>query len=406
MAQTDTRLLKHRGELPFDYVVEGNNLLSALLCYNWAVAGKSVAVILPHKPEPTGFRPTTAIYPSQWADIVTARQKLVWMERLRTAFPHLVLQQRVVNTMASESGLGVKDRLFNLLVAQNPKLKSARLALVKYPEYQLLTAAGWINGILSREYWVDTGQLAIELLLEAKKAGAWVLNSSCTADEAGVLLPAEDGGTPIVIKGKKVYRAVAPARKSISVEVSSEKSIGNPICFHDNDLKWQIRNLKTGELSVSLINREGQSKGVLLKEIERFRKIIPTVMSGELASPAATVKTVSRELFQDIIEEPEVDRIGGDAALLYKLQPMLPVEAECWNYRGYELHDVSTLADRLFDEARQTGIDKDYFLTLFYTYGCRTGEITEIAYSRPAGSDALPREHWVAAVAQYTDTIF
>jgi hypothetical protein len=79
----------------------------------------------------------------------------------------------------------MKDRLFNLLVAQNPKLKSARLALVKYPEYQLLTAAGWINGILSREYWVDTGQLAIELLLEAKKAGAWVLNSSCTADEAG-----------------------------------------------------------------------------------------------------------------------------------------------------------------------------------------------------------------------------
>jgi hypothetical protein len=96
------------------------------------------------------------------------------------------------------------------------------------------------------------------------------------------------------------------------------------------------------------------------------------------------------------------DNIGN--VFLNETSIAFPEKALSWIENGYQLNHLSSIADKLFDEARQTGIDQEKFLQLFYRFGSQIREITEIAYEKPAGEDANADKQWDAAVNRFKET--
>ncbi len=387
----------------FDFLFSGVNLTTAFLCYALSKEGKRVAICQAGDFNRDDQFQLTALFPKSLSHVFGLGKKLDLLETLRRSFPHLVLQQRVINIGLSRLRSKMASYLYNLIIAKGAADRSAWLELSKYPEFRQLGSSGFQTAILSREYRINMSRLILELLKEAERCGALIINHAELRMEGHQLLCTDQlSGSTTRMKTRQLVQSKNAFLEMMEKEIAGFEKISNPVRIIGGSVDFQISLPQKGKYRIGTILPDGLTAPSNRNDKQLLENIIGPVADQDWESLTKRKKT-NTSLPYPNVEDQRIDRLNSlkmpDHSSATKIQ--VPENPSCWTESGYELNHLSSVGDRLWDEARQTRIDQETFLNLFYRFGSNIREITELAYQRMGRTEESPRQLWEAAVNQY-----
>lgn len=397
-------LKKELSDQEFDYVFYGVNLTTAFLCYSLALEGKKTALCQAGDFDREDHFQTTTIFPGSLRQFGKAVKQLDAMERLRRVYPHLILQQRVINTGMSAYRSRLLNTLFNRLVAGDPAKRSTLMELPKYPEYRHWHCRGLETAILSREYQVNINRLILEILKEAQQRGAVICNYiEIQPHDDQIMFRDQITGSEGVIKSGMNYRSLQLEPLIIVKEkTGGSEKISNLIRIPGSHRDYQIRVQANGHCHIEVTqvrSRENLSMVRILKEKNQIEQIV-----GQLEERDWERMSIRRDSglsnSRDTLVDERIENFFNKKLPDFPLKNGLriPEKSSGWSEPDYSIHHLSLVGDQLFDEARQTGIEQERFMELYYRYGTNIREITELAYEKMSGDENTPQKIWESAV--------
>jgi hypothetical protein len=390
----------------FDYVISGCTFWGAVLLYNIAKSGKKVALLTEKDFDRSDCFITTGVFPEKFSDIIESKKEIENINFLMERFQHLVLQQRSV-FLTKRWGKKLLSLIFNLVVAKDNTEKSLFLKLRNYPEYSHLSESGINTGILSREFKVNETRLIIEILKEAEKCGASIFNKVKIKETGSDLfiIKRHLNSTEIKIKGKRVVRVKANNNVRKYYSQVETTGIKNSYRIISKNYEYALSQHSQGKLMLlvkSLNNYEIDNNDIVIKEFEELMPYYKGVFDkGEIFNEADFLPNTSHILTDNgLFHKPDMHEellevIGIDLSI-----DSLPLKISCLPSNINHISQLIELANKLYDEAKQTGINQEWFMELFYRFGSNIEIITEMAYSNKANA-LNTNEAWNSAVDNY-----
>jgi len=390
----------------FDYIIFGNTFWGAALLYAIAKSGKRVAFITQNDLCRDDNYTYTNIFPHRMSGIFEARRALHNMNMLKNKIPHLVLQQRSL-FLSNKIGANLLSSFFNLFSARNKTGRSTVLDLDRYAGYEIFLNSGYRYGILSREFRINESRLLIEILKESERSGAYIVNGA-GVDERGhsdFYIEDKRRGDKYNVYGEKVIyvRAEDNLRKYLfNVKAPSET---NPVRLISRNYDFMLSGHISGGSVLQARPLKGNKLGNKISMINELNEIVPFCQGScqRIGIPGnEDFIPSSAEVILDrgVCEEPRVDKSLAELISLVPGFSSLPGEFLSRDYGVTHISDIIESANRLYDEAKQSGIEQGRFMELFYRYGAGIETITEMAYAQ-RGEGADQEQAWRYAVENY-----
>mgnify|MGYP007068278447 CR=1 FL=1 len=370
---------------------KGLNLTGGLMALSALKSGLKVAVVL-EEPLCWDYEPEiVAFYPIQFRNVLLAKKKTHFFERISSLFPALVYPQRIL-TVSRETKVHSKTiNLIDSVLRKERDISSLPIAFEKYTDFQILNVP-FGKGILVQELRFDRYKAIIDLLMMCRKAGALILSDLSAAKEQNYsfikCLPYHQDLNVLRIDNfrlgfKNNIRIINP-----SFEIISQ--------FLDGHTNFHFRLNKNVDVAVFVSQVFTALKSIGVEEPDRFKNDILGIYENlQKGNEKSDIPMICDSDIWDL----EKSCLKSDRLLFKLIGEKVKFRSTLKSLKsnkfdGYNFRMMQAGCDEKFDLAKQTGIEYIKFCYYFYRYNSVIDEFIVKAYEKVNQDRTNPERIW------------
>lgn len=371
---------------PFDIVFEGFNFVSGILTLAIQDMGLKVGIVMERKLDNTYDPELSNFYPQSISSAPSAIKDYQFLLKCTTLFPHLFFPKRVLTFSNSGKTNAAFYLSIDKFLQRDRESSTLLINTTKYPEYKTLT---YPAGALLFEYSFDRNQAIIELLKQAMKNGAKLIDNRDLETNTPLVKPEPFRSNHLALQTKKPN-----FQNSIRVHHSN---FDFTLIQNVQKQSIQIDNVKDTANMASSIFNICANLGINHSNIESFT---PEQLTSDLKSNSSVVLADSK--LNDVRKQ-----LGSAQKYLSKiLGQKINIDTvfekiQSHGMTGENFRSIQNECDEKFDLAKQTGIDYSKFTFYFYRYRYAIDAMIDDAYAM-MNEERDPNKIWDAVISDYT----